>query len=367
MGYGDDVRCVNQLALERGAAGERRGNPLRDQALRDLLVLLAPRLGTDLVDLRRELGEGIPRRVHRIGQPLPGGLDEVPPRGHLDEPVHAGQEIVLRHRVDDAVQLLDLLPSGDGSRHVSRDPERPDDIGGMGADLGDHPRGERDALGVHDVVGGHRRDDLPLQRVLAEEVAESVDDRGREVPGQIRFEIVAVRQLALQERPEHRALSVRQQDGQLRARHAGSVRPAFRHLIGRGQGFDGPFQLTLGLELLHQVLVGLDPLGGLLLFLREDLRLEVVVVEHVRDDVGRTRLEHPVPALERELAARDREPQQDLPIDLVVGGVDARGVVDEIGVDAPARPGVLDPPELREPEVPSLADDPRAEIPPIDP
>src|SRR5204862_22529 len=53
VGYGDDVRCVDQLALERGAAGERRGNPLRDQALRDLLVLLAPRLGAGLVDLRR--------------------------------------------------------------------------------------------------------------------------------------------------------------------------------------------------------------------------------------------------------------------------------------------------------------------------
>src|SRR6266550_5881668 len=75
VGDGDDVRCVDQLALERGPPGERRGNPLRDQALGDLLVLFAPRLRTDLIDLRRKLGEGFARRVDRLGQPLPCGLD----------------------------------------------------------------------------------------------------------------------------------------------------------------------------------------------------------------------------------------------------------------------------------------------------
>src|SRR4029077_10224814 len=88
---------------------------------------------------------------------------------------------------------------------------------------------------------------------------------------------------------------------------------------------------------------------------------------HVRDDVGSARLEHAVPVLERELTARDREPQQDLPVDLMVRGVDPGGVVDEVRVDAPSGPRVLDPSALGEPEVPSLADDLRTQIPPVDP
>ncbi len=203
--------------------------------------------------------------------------------------------------------------------------------------------------------------------MLGEEVAEPVDDRRREVPCEIRHEVLGIRQVRLQERSEHGTLRVRQQDGQLRARHADPVRPALRHLIGRRQELDVALQLALGLELLHQVFIGLDPLRGLLLLLREDLRLQVVVVEHVRHDVGGTRLEHAVPALEGELTPRDREPQQDLPVDLMVGGVDARGVVDEIRVDAPPGSGILDPSSLREPEIPTLTHDLRSEISPVDP
>ena len=48
--------------------------------------------------------------------------------------------------------------------------------------------------------------------------------------------------------------------------------------------------------------------------------------------------------------------EQDLDVDLVVGRVDPRGVVDEVGADPPARLGVLDPAALGETEVAALAD-----------
>src|SRR4029077_5994376 len=61
------------------------------------------------------------------------------------------------------------------------------------------------------------------------------------------------------------------------------------------------------------------------------------------------------------------EPQQDLPVDFVVGRVDARRVVDEVGVDPSAAERVLDPAELRAPQVATLADDPSADVAPVDP
>ena len=54
--------------------------------------------------------------------------------------------------------------------------------------------------------------------------------------------------------------------------------------------------------------------------------------------------------------------EQDLDVDLVVGAVDAAGVVDRVGVDAPAAERELDPPALREAEVAALADDLRAQV-----
>ena len=54
--------------------------------------------------------------------------------------------------------------------------------------------------------------------------------------------------------------------------------------------------------------------------------------------------------------------EQDLDVDLVVGAVDAAGVVDRVGVDAAAAERELDPPALGEAEVAALADDPAAQL-----
>ncbi len=59
--------------------------------------------------------------------------------------------------------------------------------------------------------------------------------------------------------------------------------------------------------------------------------------------------------------------QEDLDVDLVVGGVDAGRVVDGVGVDVPAGEGVLDPGPLREPQVAPFGDDPAAQLGRVDP
>ncbi len=61
-----------------------------------------------------------------------------------------------------------------------------------------------------------------------------------------------------------------------------------------------------------------------------------------------------------------RRAQQDLDVDLVVRGVDAGRVVDEVGIDAPARQRVLDAAELGDAEIGALADHAGAHLAPVD-
>ena len=72
--------------------------------------------------------------------------------------------------------------------------------------------------------------------------------------------------------------------------------------------------------------------------------LLVVVAQHVRGDVVGHRGEQLVALLRGQVAGPDDLVEQDLDVDLVVGGVDAGGVVDGVGVDArtPALQRVLD-------------------------
>ena len=67
-------------------------------------------------------------------------------------------------------------------------------------------------------------------------------------------------------------------------------------------------------------------------------------------------MQQPVAVLAGQLAVPDHAVQQDLDVDLVVGGVDAGRVVDEVGVHQAAAERVLDPGLLGQAEVAALAD-----------
>ena len=71
---------------------------------------------------------------------------------------------------------------------------------------------------------------------------------------------------------------------------------------------------------------------------RDGLRLLVVVAQHEPADVVGHLGEDAVALFDAgQLAALDGVVEQDLDVDLVVGGVDAGGVVDGVGVDAGRR------------------------------
>ena len=68
-----------------------------------------------------------------------------------------------------------------------------------------------------------------------------------------------------------------------------------------------------------------------------------------------------------QLAVVHRAVEHDLDVHLVVGGVDARTVVDRVGVDAAAGERVLDPAVLGEAEVAALANAAAAQLAAVDP
>ena len=84
--------------------------------------------------------------------------------------------------------------------------------------------------------------------------------------------------------------------------------------------------------------------------------LLVVVTQHLSGDVIGHRRQQCVALFQRHLALAGQGRQQDLDVDLVVGGVHACRVVDGIGVDVHTRQGRLDPSELGASEVAALAD-----------
>ena len=123
-------------------------------------------------------------------------------------------------------------------------------------------------------------------------MAEPLDDRRREVPTEVvLLEVLGVREVRPDELRRDRSLRVRQQHRELGTHHPLTVRAPLHHLLGTGQELDLAIELAVRDELLHQILVRVDALHGEVELLREDLRLQVVVVQDVLDDVGRARLE----------------------------------------------------------------------------
>ena len=196
-------------------------------------------------------------------------------------------------------------------------------LGRAGARLGHHPRDERDPLCVDDVVRGDRRHELPLQRMVLDQVAVPLHHRRREVGLQILQQVGRVGELRVQQGAPIERFAYASSTASS-GRTSPSPAPRRSPSVGRGQELDLALQLVLGLELLHQILVALVPLDAELHLLGQDLGLEVVVVEHVGHDVLRARLQQHVALVDRELASLYGEVQQDLDVHLVVGGVDAR-------------------------------------------
>ena len=120
------------------------------------------------------------------------------------------------------------------------------------------------------------------------------------------------------------------------------------------------------LERAHHAVVDVEHRGRLRAREAERLGLQVAAAQHpLGDRVGHVG-QQPVALLAREVAVGDDRVEQDLDVDLVVGAVDAAGVVDRVGVDPAAGERVLDAAALGEAEVAALPDDAAAELAGVD-
>ena len=95
---------------------------------------------------------------------------------------------------------------------------------------------------------------------------------------------------------------------------------------------------------------------------RQCQRLQTIVLEHDPPDLVGHRFEQRDPLGLAELARAFGGGQRDLDVDLIVRTIDARRIVDEVGVRTSAAMRELDPSRLRDSEIGALADDLGADV-----
>ena len=261
---------------------------------------------------------------------------EHPARGAVEQTARLQEQRALRGRRHLVVEGLDPGPERGQS----------EDLAGHGVGAGDLDRsrtcllagteGERDAPTVDHVVHDDRGDDLAAQRVGVQDRVVRRGELAREVAAQHPGEPRLVGELGLEQVVGERDLRVRQQYGELGRRESLAVRvPQVDLGVGR-QELQSAVEVAARLERADEPLVHREHRVRLHAGVAEqDVLLVVVAQDEVADLVGHVGEEH-VALLGREVAVAHHLVEQDLDVDLVVGGVDAGGVVDRVGVDAHA-------------------------------
>ena len=141
------------------------------------------------------------------------------------------------------------------------------------------------------------------------------------------------------------------------ARRAACRRPDIRRAIEQTARFQRLDQTLQETKILHAA-----PLGQ-----RQRQRLQVIVAQHQSRDLIRHFGKQGIAAVERQAAVAPGNAQCDLDVDLHIGGVDAGGIVDRVGIKPDAAERRLDPAALGHAEIGAFADDLAAQILTADP
>src|SRR5918992_356126 len=95
--------------------------------------------------------------------------------------------------------------------------------------------------------------------MLRDQVTEPLRDLERKVPANVGVEMRVARQRRVTDRLLEAPLRVREQDAELRPRHAAAGLPTLGHLLSRGGALAPAFEQVLRLELRHETLVSVNP------------------------------------------------------------------------------------------------------------
>ena len=261
-----------------------------------------------------------------------------------------------------AVERLDRRPELAKPGHLACCRVGAGDLVRCGAGLVAEPVEEGRAGAVDEVVRDPRRDDLAPERVPLQLLREPLAQAAREVERELAREVRIVRKLGREQRLRERDLRVREQDRELgRRQPAPGGGPVLERLDAR-QELELAVEHAGLLEAAHVALMHLGHRRGLGRGARQRLRLVVVVAQHERGHLVGHLGQELVPLLPRQVAVGDDRVEQDLDVDLVVGAVDARRVVDRVHEDAAAAERVGDPRALSDAEVAALADHARPQV-----
>ena len=259
-------------------------------------------------------------------------------------------------------ECLDLFPQRHHIEHIAhRDP-------GTGYLHHAHARVFSDAMiegdtrDVHHLVAHLGGDDLAPQAVLLDGSTEPLAQRGREIGPQCRCQVGVVGHVRRHQQVDVGELRIGQQHGELGSGEPAAHGLALSDLLVGGQELERPVDPAVGLERMEVASVHVHHGKGLFAGNGKGERLRHVVGQHHVPHVVGHRHQEFIACLGGERSRCHGRREKDLDVHLVVAAIDARGVVDGIGVDESTGQRVFDAPALGEPQVAALGHHATAQV-----
>ena len=194
-----------------------------------------------------------------------------------------------------------------------------------------------------------------MQAVAAHFAGVALHQPGRKRALRHRCEVLVIAEVRVGQGFLQRRLLVGDEHCQLGTRQGLAAGTALDDFLVRRQELESAVKAARLLVAPYQAPVLAVAPPGLPFDQADGLGLAVVVVQHQIGDALRHFKQQGVAVLACQVAAVDHRVEQDLDVHLVVGAVDAAGIVDKVGIAAATGEAVLDPRQLRDSEVTALA------------
>ena len=344
---------IGEALLEELAMAARVGAPR----------LAAERLGNDLA---QAAAVAVVAFDHRVDAQVGRVVAQHPADGPLQQPGDQAEGLVAIDLVDPAVELLELAPQGLDVEHGLADLVGAGDVDDVGAGLLAHAEAEAGADLVDDLVAQSGGDDLLFQRVAEDFLAEGCAHGLGEVIEQHVFGKGFLGDLRGQQGVLVEQLAVGQQDTDFGSGQPLVAGDALGDLLVAGQVLELATEHPVLLQVTDEATVLVHQFGRAHQHDIDDLGLGVVVAQAELGHLVGHVLEQTIAFVEAHFLAQHHAREGDLDVDLVIGAVDAGGVVDGVGVDQAAVHRVLDAAELGEAEVAAFADHLDAQLATVD-
>ena len=219
---------------------------------------------------------------------------------------------------------------------------------------------------VEDAVRNAVGDDLSTERMVFDRDAEACTQRRGEVADGEPGDRCQIGGMTLDQLLRQTVLAHRQQHGELGRGETLTGEATLGQLLCVGKRFEVPRQQACGLELVDVPSVDVGHVGRLRGRRCSTPTSGCGCVPAPARPLRRSSRRAARCVLAGQFATRHRCIEQDLDVDLVIGAVDAGGVVDGVGEDPAAVAGELDPAPLGQTEVATLADDRGTQVASVD-